>query len=455
MNTLELDGLDGRNPLHVLAAFGAFALTDKVAPGATLAWTRTGASYAPRIATGLTRDAWTAALLGRIHAMGSVKASEDSEPHQERVNDLDAALKSKKEALKSLKSTLKAEAKALGLKNQAAKDHGQERVTMVESELAGLTKELAQARSALPTESNPLQQQLTAVGAALKKKKEALKNLKATLKAEAKELGLTKQAAKDHGQERIKTVEGELAGLTEERRQAEMNLAMSLGFGPAHLGEVIGVAAEIFRLHAQHALVHDPAAARQLAALATDACVNADGAIEPTPYSFSNGSSGKKLLKDFRALARACTREDLDASLFDGAPRGVKMTALNWDPRDLRSYAHQWSDPAKGNGETDVAANALAYAGLSLLPCFPGRRGIEAVGFVHAKDGTRGFVWPLWSPALVMPAVRALLASASAPRFAADLEEARARGVFTVLRARVVNPTGKRNFLAPSSPKAW
>jgi hypothetical protein len=380
VNTLELDGLDGTNPLHVLAALGAFALTDDIVPGATLAWARVGGTYAPRIRTTLDRDAWVDALVARLHAMGTVQASEDLVPLQRKVRDL---------------------------------------------------------------------------GATRKKRLDALKKLRSDLKQESRSLALSGEARKAHGRDRTEPLEREIASLSRERSEAQMALAVSMGFGPAHLGEIIGVSVDIFRLHAEYALAHDAATARQLSALATDACVRDDDTLEPTPYSFSNGSSGKLLLKDFRALALACTRQDVDSSLFAGAPRGADMTALNWDPRDLRSYAHQWSDPATTKVQTDVAANALAYAGLGLLPSFPGRRGIEAVALLHAQDGTRGFVWPLWSPPLAMPLVRALLATASARAFAADLEAARARGIFALFRSQIVNPTGKRNFLGPSSPKRW
>jgi hypothetical protein len=377
MNTLALDGLDGTNPLHVLAALGAFALTHDLDPGATLAWARAGGAYAPRITTTLARDAWCDALGVRVRAMGMVTASEDSAPLRVKVRDL---------------------------------------------------------------------------GASLKKRKEALKKLRGELKAEIKAQKLTGDAKRAHGRERLEPLERLLDAETKERAAAQVALAASMGFGPAHLGDAIGVAAEIYRLHARHALERDPVSARQLAALASDACVNADGNIEPTPFSFSNGGSGKLLLKDFRALALACTRTELEASLFAGEPAGADMTSLNWDPRDCRSYAHQWADPAAMEARTDVAANALAYVGLGLLPCFPGRRGLEATAMLRDEAGKRAFTWPLWSPALRLPLVRALLASASARGFAADADEARARGVLTVQRAQIVNPTGKRNFFGPAEP---
>lgn len=68
---------------------------------------------------------------------------------------------------------------------------------------------------------------------------------------------------------------------------------------------------------------------------------------------------------------------------------------------------------------------------------------------------SRGFNWPVWSPPLSMPMVRALLAAASAPAFAGDIRAAEARGVFAVHRAEVVNPTGKRNYFGPAAPKRW
>ncbi len=378
MNDLALDGLDGANPLHLLAALGALVLTDDLTPGATLRWQRTGGRHAPLLGTGLAPRRWSEQLAARLREMAAVPPSNDEAPARRKVDELGAALKRELTGLKALAGELKAEATRMRL------------------------------------------------------------------------VGAEKKA---WGRDRLDARRQIIRGLETEKMRAQEEHAKTLGFGPAHLGEVIGVPVSVFRLHAEHALAHDPASARQLAALGTDACTE-NNALRATPFSFSNGGSGKKLLKDFKTLARACTAEKLEASLLLGAPVPDDLTSLNWDPADLRSYAHQWSDPAdtRIKARTDAVANALAYAGLSLLPCFPGRRDLEAVGFLR-EDGKAGFTWPIWEPALGVDVVRAMLATVGLPSFAASEATARPRGIVAVFRSARVNPTGKRNFFAPSTPR--
>jgi hypothetical protein len=377
MTTLELDGLTGDNPLYVMAALGALALTTDLdgEHHAALGWVRRGGTYAARLVTRTTTADWCQQVANRLKQAAVLKEDPDAASHRRQAKEYKAEWGRAVTALKSLRKAVTQEIKSRGL------------------------------------------------------------------------TGADKAA---WGRDRLSAASAEVARLSQCRRDAESRLAASLGFGPAHLGDVIGVPVDAFRLHAVHALDNDPATARQLGGLATDACTSS-GNVEPSPYSFSNRSSGKELLKDFRNVAAVCTAADVEASCLRGTPALRAATALNWDPRDQRNYALQWADPGSAMATTDTPANALAYVGLGVLSCFPGRRGLAAVALARIDDA-RCFTWPLWSSPLSLPLVRALLAAASTRDFLGDPATLHARGVLAVYRSVIVNPTGKRNFFAPATP---
>jgi hypothetical protein len=376
---LALDGLDGADSLHLLAALGAMALTtdlhvERGLPAPRLGWRQEGGSFVARLSSSLPLAAWLDALAERVRKMGAVRPDEGTPAARRQVDAWKKKEKDLAEEGKQLRKLLAEEAGSLGLKGADKKAHGQPR-----------------------------------------------------LDAHAAEVERVRRA----------------------REEAQEVLSSSLGFGPAHLGEIVAVPVGVFRMHAQHALANDPPSARQLAALASDGCVQPSGQVDATPFSFSNGSSGKCLLKDFRALAAGVTTAKLEASLVRGRPLLEDVTALNWSSRDLAMTAYQWSDPQRGKAQVDVVANALAYAGLGVLTCVPGSRDLEALGFERRRGGA-GFVWCVWEPLLGLDLVRALLASGRG-FLSQGAEAARARGVMAVFRAERINPTGKRNYFAPAT----
>ena len=382
MTIIELEGLDGTNPLHVLAAFGALLLSDDLdGGGARLGWKKCGGTFTPRIETSTAESDWCRVVAERLRTMGVVTSD--------------------------------------GAGNTAKNDVAARKTTV-------------------------------------KKLTEGLKKLGTELAGEAKKRGLSGAEKKAHGQPRLVSMQQELKAAKQHCEEAEKALSASLGFGMAHLGAIIGVPAQIFRQHAEHALKNDPAAARQLSALASDGCLELEkakqGNVIPTHYSFSNDSSGQKLLKDFRALALLCTEERVQHSVLLGTAKREDETALNWEPAACRSYAQQWRDPSLEKKEVDVAANALAYVGLGLLTCFPGKRGLEVLGFVRRNPGS-GFTWPLWDALLPVEVVRATVASLASKSFADNIPAMEARGLLRIQTAARINPNGKRNFFAPSSPR--
>ena len=312
--------------------------------------------------------------------------------------------------------------------------------------LKGVSDALRQAGAVATVEGGSKAEQ-RAVADLRSQKNRLVKGLKETsagARAEGRATRLTPSASKALVSERMAPIKAELKEVEHRLGEAELALSNVLGWGPAHLGDVIGVTPEVFRLHARRALdaaEGNASIVRQLAGLGSDGCLD-NGKLIATPFSFSNGASGKCLLKDFRTLSTRCSLEQVRDALLVGTGETDDVTSLNWDPRDQRNFAHQWNDPAASVARTAVVANALAYLGMGLLCAFPGVRGLSAVALVE-----RGFEWPIWSPLLGAPVVSALLAHRSRNETAVQRA---ARGVLEVFRSDRVNPTGKRNFFAPS-----
>ncbi len=295
--------------------------------------------------------------------------------------------------------------------------------------------------------------------------KKSLKERRKQAKAEAKASGFDPQSTRAHVDAKLATAHSELEALQVRLSDAQKRLAMANGIGVAHVGDTIGVAPEILRAAARHALdrwtadaVHSDSPATddallvlaQLPALACDQ-IHEDGRLTPTPFSFSNGASGQCLLKDFRGCAAEVTRERLLAAITgQGDARVAGQTGLNWDPDEQVSYALVWNDPSNATKAAPVATNALAYLGLSLVPCVPRGSRLAAVGWGPG----RAFSWPIWDTPLPIDAAMALLAHPQIVSDRPDSAELRLRGIIAVRRAAVVNPTGKRNFFAPSRPVA-
>ena len=133
--------------------------------------------------------------------------------------------------------------------------------------------------------------------------------------------------------------------------------------------------------------------------------------VEPTPFSFSNGGSGKCLLKDFKNCAAHSSLHTLH-DLIDGHfKREDEVTSLLWDPADQQSYAHRWSDPGNRTvspPRANATINALAFVGLTFLPVVPTGNRIIAVGM---DKRLRKWTWPLWTLPATSPIVSSLLAT--------------------------------------------
>ena len=386
MSAFNALGLDGSNPLHALAALGVLRLGDRLNPGLCMGWSAIDGGWRPVYTPVQDAEGWIQEM-----SEGIRKLAELGKP--------DPALNRK-------------------------------------------VRELS---------------------AQLKKALDERKRKKRILKVQASEEGWPRKGRANRTLAALAPIVAKIDGIQSELRTAEASLQAANGLGIAHVGDAIGVDASTFRQVGQQAMAlwladvqvpltkADDAAllVAQLPALGCDA-IDTKGKVVPTPYSFSNRGGGQYLLKDFRACASRVTPPLLKASLLAlGNPTVDDATSLNWDPADQVSHALVWQDPEKRTKATNVAANALAYLGLSMLPCAPGPRGLEASGWA---DGG-GFVWPIWKSSLGIDQVIGLLATMPRrPPWRVD--ELRVRGVEEVRHSAKINPDGKRNFFAPSRPLA-
>ena len=330
MTILTCRGLDGANPLHVLAALGLLRLADRAEPGARLGFALVNTAWRPVLEVGMEREA----LLTEIAAWLVVLARKGSEDPslQKQVRELGCLAKKKVEAVKSAAKEAKAEAKRLKHSKVETRGYIQQATAVLDLELAEVALDLGAARKALSL---------------------------------ANGLGIAHL--------------GEIIGVNPE---------IFRQFGEAALEALLSGSLSDDPTTADPILVTG-----HLPALACDQVVDGDK-VKPTPYSFGNGASGQCLLKSFLACAGQVTLERLAATLDGGEVRLVegRGLTLNWDPEDLRSYALAWDNPESVAKSVDVGANALAYVGLGLLPAVPGPKGLDAVGW-GPEDGWTWPVW--------------------------------------------------------------
>jgi hypothetical protein len=308
-----------------------------------------------------------------------------------------------------------------------------------------------------PARTKTVQARKAKINAELKKIKDRIKLEQAQSKAEAKASGLIKSDAMRYASPDLVATRAEAKKLEFARTEVQNELAAELGFGPAHLGDIIGVSPALFRCHAQKAYQTEGLHARTLdtlAALASDACADTKTSLlRPTPFSFSNGGAGQFLLKDFRSLSALITPAKVMACATGEGYLSDDATSLNWDPMEVKSYAYQWMDPGKEASKgkaTDCVTNALAYLGLGMLPVIPVRKHAAAVGYIQGEE--RGLRWVLWRAPLAVSVIRALLAEApddGSP--SARLARTR-RGILAAYGSAIL-VQNKRNYFAPSTPR--
>jgi len=253
---------------------------------------------------------------------------------------------------------------------------------------------------------------------------------------------------------------GSIDQVAEIASRALLSMAADDEFGPAHVGDKIGVSPDRFRVHSVQAVkdyverCRNPHLAQDGAKVATGMTVAAlsaggsDAILNPSKkeeiavsaLSFSNGNSGQLLLKDFRNAASLCVPSTIEKTLI-GKPDRTQITSLNWDPSDQRAAAHRWHDPASEKSLVDPGINALAFVGMSFFTSVP-NRGLKTVGWKYAPR-PRGMVWPVWDRPVSLHVAETLICHCLDPRFL------RRGGMVELRFSRVTNPDGKRNYFAP------
>lgn len=243
-------------------------------------------------------------------------------------------------------------------------------------------------------------------------------------------------------------------------------------------GDIIGVEAEKFREQlatAQTECFSESAFSRisadELSGLGTDiVCVKKsveeDNGGEkkkieklfatPTFFSFSNGNSGKCLLKDARNCMAWVNSENLRATLEEGDSDNACIkkdfaktsfpTPLNWSPESLANHALSRIDPAKAKQISFPAREALAFWGLSQFVCFPTSGGLN-IPCIKKIKSVNYFCWPIWKSSLSVLEVFWLLSQFD-PYSSRGMK---LKGIDAEFQVMALNPNGKRYYFSASS----
>jgi hypothetical protein len=185
--------------------------------------------------------------------------------------------------------------------------------------------------------------------------------------------------------------------------------------GVASLGDIIGVPVDQYRdfcTDKSMDIQQRSGVARLMfaAAFASDAVVDSSkGTVTPSALSFSNKQGGKLLLKDFRTLVAHASSERIHAALFDHwCYSDSGLPTFRWDPLDMRTGAHMATSPTDTETTSVMAANAIAFMGLSYLPTAPAEGSLSTTA-IHRLDGEWHLTWPLWRTPLVSDVVASLM----------------------------------------------
>ena len=178
--------------------------------------------------------------------------------------------------------------------------------------------------------------------------------------------------------------------------------------------------------------------------------------VTPTFFSFSNGNSGKCLLKDARNCMAWVNPENLKATLEEGdsdnaciKKDSVKSNfpiPLNWSPESLANHALSRIDPAKAKQISFPAREALAFWGLSQFVCFPTSGGLN-IPCIKKIKSVHYFCWPIWKGSLSAREVFWLLSQFD-PYTSRGMK---LKGIDAEFQVMALNPNGKRYYFSASS----
>jgi len=160
------------------------------------------------------------------------------------------------------------------------------------------------------------------------------------------------------------------------------------------------------------------------------------------------GGGQQSFLGSINELAAVTGRNHIRLSLFCRWEYSDSRPSMRWDPADYRPHALRANDPAGDPIKTMRGANRLAVEALPLFPTAPNGRRLLTTGFKE-RDRKTELSWPIWSEALDLRTVAALLGLS-------DLQEAKIygrlrsalehRGIKQVFRAQRFTDGKYRNF---------
>jgi hypothetical protein len=225
------------------------------------------------------------------------------------------------------------------------------------------------------------------------------------------------------------------------------------------IGKRIDCTYEEYREHAGDFLVGAGHSDREtldlLAAFGSDACrEERSDAIVPTPFCFIRGSGQQFFLDTVRQLMEQVTPERVRQTLFEPWAYRDQTLSMRWDPIEDRRYALMDRDPTASDNKSRTVwmANLLAYRGLTLFPCAPGRRGLATTAWALLDDAEPAFTWPMWEFSASPDAIRSLLQLRELTEPRLDQASLLERGVPAVFRARRIKVGRGSNYKLNFSP---
>lgn len=157
-------------------------------------------------------------------------------------------------------------------------------------------------------------------------------------------------------------------------------------------------------------------------------CLVAEGSLDnggkakPTDLYFTAGQ--QRFVSAARTILSDVTGDEIVDDIGTPWRYRSQRESLMWDSVDDRLHAYSASDPTKSQKLTNPGAEALAVIGLSMYPCFASPKGTLTQGC--SGGWKRGeFVWPLWTVAATVGAVRSLLAQVAIPEMPAERQDSR------------------------------
>ncbi|SRR5579871_573871 len=221
------------------------------------------------------------------------------------------------------------------------------------------------------------------------------------------------------------------------------------------LGKSVDCTPDEYRDHARSLLTSSSVYRREtvdlLAAFASDASVEKNGRVVPTPFCFIRGSGHQYFLDTVRQLMQQVAADRLRRTLFEPWGYEDEGLSLRWDPVEAHQYALMDRDPGPIGAHTQWMANLLAYRALVLFSSAPARGKLLTTAWGEVGEESV-FTWPIWDKPLTLDGIRSLLQMPELFSPAPDRAVVRSRGLEALFRARRIKIGEGANFKINFSP---